>query len=43
MGAAAGRIARGYEGTERLGEQLLAIYSRIANRTANARLREALA
>ncbi len=43
MGAAAGRIARGFEGTERLAGQLLAVYSRIASRTASARLRAALA
>jgi glycosyltransferase involved in cell wall biosynthesis len=43
MGAAAGRIARGFEGTERLAEQLLAVYGRIASRTTSPRLRAALA
>jgi glycosyltransferase involved in cell wall biosynthesis len=43
LGSAAGRAARNHEGTERLAEQLLAVYGRIASRTASPRLRAALA
>ena len=43
LGSAAGRAARSHEGTERLAEQLLAVYGRIASRTASPRLRAALA